>query len=52
MPGAIIDPDSFLLMSYRTRSGIQLLSLGAKPWIPAYERAGKTVNKHARKTIS
>ena len=49
MPGAIIDPDSFLLLSSRTRSGIQLLSLRSKKWIPANKHAGKTVSESAER---
>ncbi len=65
MPGAIIDPDWFLhvipdwfrypflafLRSSRACSGIQLLSLSSQKWIPAYERAGKTVSKRTGKTV-
>ena len=32
-------------------SGIQLLSLGSKQWIPANERTGMTIEKNAGKTI-
>ncbi len=49
-PGLVpVIPASF--QSSRTRSGIQLLSLGAKPWIPANKSAGMTVSKRTGKTL-
>ncbi|WP_185977033.1 MULTISPECIES: hypothetical protein [Shewanella] len=49
-PRAIIDSDLLPLLSSRTRSGIQLLSLDSKQWIPVNKNAGMTIVKHAGKT--